>query len=80
MYQELVQRHYADSRNQLEKHPHVVRMVDTLVDDDHIEWCLANLKMDSWTWSHESNRLDVDFAVFTFSSEDDAMLFKLTWS
>jgi hypothetical protein len=76
MYFDLVSCHCASAER---RYQHGVRLADCVVDDDHIDWCLANLGMDSWTWE-DQHIMGVSFAVFTFVNEEDMVMFKLTWA
>ena len=75
MYDDLVLHHGSSTGKQ---HQHGVRLTNTMVTDDHIDWCLENLEMDSWTWE-DQHIMGVDFAMFTFVREEDSVLFRLVW-
>lgn len=76
MYDDLVLKHGASAIN---RHPHGVRLSDTIVTDEQVDWCLANLEIGAWTWEDQSI-MGVDFAVFTFAREEDSVLFRFIWA
>lgn len=83
MYADLVNLHYDGGLEKChERRFGYLRSVDAEEDTtEHIEWCIENLDMDSWTWGWNmgNDLFDQGFHVFTFRMEEDAMLFSLTW-
>ena len=81
---DLLRRHHADAEILAENprhHPSVVKLhIETDTIRDHVNWCIDNLTMDSWTWGHESMVTETGRAMFTFKNREDAMLFQLTWT
>jgi hypothetical protein len=81
---ELIRRHHADAEILVENpqhHPSVVKLnITTDAIHDHVDWCVNNLTMDSWTWGHESMVTESGRAMFTFKNHEDAILFQMTWT
>lgn len=83
MYQDLVNLHYDGGLEFDHQHrfPHVRKVAGDTDMTQHIEWCLENLDMDTWTWGWEmaQDLFDQGWHVFTFSKERDSVLFAMTW-